>query len=83
VFQLHSAAVVAVSTLAAAALFNPLRRRVQHAVDRGSTGPGTTVMAFAARLKDAVDLDSVRNDLAKVVDQALEPAHISVWISQR
>ena len=39
--------------------------------------------AFAARLKDAVDLDSVRDDLAGVVHQALEPAHVSVWISQR
>jgi hypothetical protein len=37
------------------------------------------VAAFAARLKDAVDLDSVRDDLAGVVQQALEPAHISVW----
>jgi hypothetical protein len=42
-----------------------------------------TVAAFADRLKDAVDLDSVRGDLAGVVHQALEPAHVSVWISQR
>jgi hypothetical protein len=42
-----------------------------------------TVAAFAARLKDAVDLDSVRDDLATVVQQALEPAHLSVWISRR
>ena len=40
-----------------------------------------TVAAFAARLKDAVDLDSVRNDLAGVVQQTLEPAHVFVWIS--
>jgi len=40
-----------------------------------------TVAMFAARLKDAVDLNSVRDDLATVVDQALEPAHISVWLS--
>jgi hypothetical protein len=38
------------------------------------------VAAFAARLKDAVDLDSVRNDLAGIVQQTLEPAHISVWV---
>ena len=42
-----------------------------------------TVAAFAARLKDAVDLDSVRDDLVGIVHQALEPAHVSVWISQR
>jgi hypothetical protein len=41
------------------------------------------VAAFAARLKDAVDLDAVRHDLASVVHQALEPAHVSLWISQR
>ena len=38
-----------------------------------------TVAAFAAHLKDAVDLDSVRDDLTRVVAQAPEPAHISVW----
>jgi hypothetical protein len=42
-----------------------------------------TVAAFAARLKDAVDLDSVRADLASMVTKALEPAHVSVWISHR
>ena len=42
-----------------------------------------TVAAFAAHLKDAVDLDSVRDDLVAAVQQALEPAHLSVWISQR
>ena len=42
-----------------------------------------TVAAFAARLKDAVDLDAVQADLTGVVHQALEPAHVSVWISHR
>jgi hypothetical protein len=41
----------------------------------------TTVAAFAARLKDAVDLDTVRADLASVVHEALEPAHVTVWTS--
>jgi hypothetical protein len=86
VFRFHSTVAVAASTLAAAALFNPLRRRVQRAVDRrfnrARYDADQTVAAFAARLKDAVDLDSVRDDLATVVDQALEPAHASVWISQ-
>jgi hypothetical protein len=41
-----------------------------------------TVAAFAARLKDAVDLDAVRDDLAEVIHQTLEPAHLSMWISQ-
>ncbi len=42
-----------------------------------------TVAVFAARLKNAVDLDAVRDDLASVVHQALEPAHVSLWIRQR
>jgi hypothetical protein len=84
VLRFHSSVAVAASTLAAVALFNPLRRRVQHAVDhrfnRARYDADQMVTAFAARLKDAVDLDSVRGDLAAVVDQALEPAHVSVWI---
>jgi hypothetical protein len=75
---------VAASTLAAAALFNPLRLRVQRLVDqrfnRARYNADQTIAAFAAQLKDAVDLDSVRDDLAAVVQKALEPAHMSVWI---
>jgi hypothetical protein len=78
---------VAGATLAAAALFNPLRRWVQRRVDRrfnrARYDADKTVTAFAARLQDAVDLDSVQDDLAAVVRTALEPAHLSVWISQR
>jgi hypothetical protein len=87
VLPLSSPVAVAASTLAAAALFSPLRRRVQRAVDRrfnrARYDADRTVAAFAARLKDAVDLDTVRDDLAGAVHQALEPAHVSVWISQR
>jgi hypothetical protein len=87
VLSLHTPVAVAAATLAAAALFSPLRRRVQQAVDRrfnrARYDADQMVAAFAARLKDAVDLDSVRDDLAGVVNQALEPAHISVWISNR
>ena len=84
VLGFHSSVAVAVSTLAAAALFNPLRRRVQRTVDRrfnrARYDAEQTVTAFAARLKDAVDLDFVRDDLAATVEKALEPAHVSVWI---
>jgi hypothetical protein len=87
VFGVHSTVAVAASTLVAAALFNPVRRRVQKAVDRrfnrARYDADQTVAAFAARLKDAVDLAAVRHDLAGVVHQALEPAHVSVWISHR
>jgi hypothetical protein len=87
VFRVHTPVAVAASTLAAAALFNPVRRRVQRAVDRrfnrARYDADKTVAAFAARLKDAVELDSVRDDLTGVVRQVLEPAHVSVWISHR
>jgi hypothetical protein len=87
VLSLHSIVAVAAATLAAAALFSPVRRRVQRVVDRrfnrARYDADTTVALFAAHLKDAVNLDSVQDDLASVVQQALEPAHVSVWISQR
>ncbi len=73
--------------LVAAALFSPLRRRVQQLVDRrfnwARYDAERTVRAFAARLMDAVDLDAVRDDLAGLVNQALEPTHVSVWSRQR
>jgi MFS family permease len=87
VFQFHSTVAVAASTLAAAVLFNPVRQRVQAMVDRrfnrARYDADQTVAAFAARLKDAVDQGAVCDDLAGVVYQTLEPAHLSVWISQR
>ena len=87
VLQVHSTVAVAAATLVAAALFNPVRRRVQQAVDRrfhrARYDADKMVALFAARLKDTVDLDSVRDDLAGVVHQALEPAHVSVWINDR
>ena len=87
ILSLHTPVAVAAATLAAAALFNPLRRRVQRAVDRrfnrARYDADQAVTAFAAQLKNAVDLESVRDDLAQVVSRALEPAHLSVWISHR
>jgi hypothetical protein len=87
VLSFHTPVAVAASTLVAAALFSPLRHRVQRAVDRrfnrARYNAGKTVAAFAARLQDALDLDAVHDDLTSVVHQALEPAHVSVWISQR
>ncbi len=87
VFRVHAPVAVAAATLAAAALFSPVRRRVQRRVDRrfnrARYDSDQTVAAFAARLKDAVDLDTVCEDLARVVQAALEPAHVSVWTRRR
>ena len=86
VLSVHTPVAVAAATLAAAALFSPVRRRVQRAVDRrfnrARYDAGQTVAAFAARLKDAVELDMIEADLAGVVTKALEPAHVSVWMSK-
>ncbi len=86
VLTIKSPVAVAVSTLAAAALFSPLRRRVQRAVDRrfnrSRYNADQTVAAFAVRLKDAVDLDAVQHDLSSIVHQALEPAHVSVSLGK-
>jgi hypothetical protein len=83
VLRVHTPVAVAAATLAAAALFSPLRRRVQRAVDRRFNrvryDADLTVAAFAGRLRDAVDLDTVRADLLAVVNSAVEPAHLSVW----
>ena len=78
---------VAASTLAAAALFNPLRVRIQRVVDRRFNRSGydaqSTVAAFTARLRDAVEIEAIRADLLDAVNGAVEPIHASVWIRQR
>ena len=77
---------VAGATLAAAALFGPLRSRVQHRVDRrfnrARYSAERMLAAFAARLTEELDADAVTEDLARSVHSALEPAHISIWLSQ-
>jgi len=76
---------VAASTLAAAALFNPLRLRIQRLVERrfnrAHYDVETTVAAFRLRLREAVDMDIVQRELLRTVDRAVEPAHASLWIA--
>jgi hypothetical protein len=87
VLTIRSPIAVAGSTLATAALFSPLRARVQRLVDRrfnrARYDADRTVVAFAARLQDAIDLDGVRADLVATIHGALEPAHVSVWMAER
>src|SRR5271169_2202687 len=82
VLSIKSPVAVAASTLAAAALFTPLRRRVQRVVDRrfnrARYDADQPVAAFAARLQEGTDLDALRSDLLAVVPTAVEPDHISV-----
>ena len=75
---------VAASTLAAAALFNPLRRRVQHTVDRrfnrARYDSEAIIESLSRRLREAVDLDAVENGLRQAIGSAVEPSHLTVWI---
>ena len=84
VLPFSSPVAVAASTLAVAALFTPLRTRMQRLVDRrfnrARYDREALVSAFGARLRDAVDSETVLAELAGAATNAVEPAHVSVWI---
>ena len=75
---------VAASTLAAAALFNPLRKRVQHVVDRRFNrrryDAEATVAEFRSQLREAVEFDVVRRELLDAVRRAVEPSAVTIWV---
>jgi hypothetical protein len=84
VLPIKGSPAVAVATLVIAALFNPVRKRVQRAVDRrfnrARYDAEAIVTGFTARLRQTIDLDTLRGDLADVAYEAFQPAHVSVWL---
>ena len=74
------------STLLIAALFNPLRRRLQNFIDhrfyRHKYDAGKTLEAFSAKLREETDIDTLNSELLSTVRETIQPEHVSLWLRE-